>query len=401
MADYSHTKLSTFRNCRCKYKLQYIDKIKVDRTKSIESFLGSRVHEALEKLYRDKMYCKDNSLEDILAFYNDSWDSQYDDSITIAKKEYTAENYRDQGIKFITDYYESHKPFNDMTIIGLETEDKLHLPNGDTYSIRIDKFACIGDEYYVCDYKTDKRLKTQEAADEDRQLAMYSVWVKRNYPDAKRVHLLWHMLRFNKDVTSERTDEQLDALLKETMNTIHDIELCTDWCPNVTALCDYCEFKRHCPEFRHEFEIESKTREELNKDTAYNAVNEYVELDKKKSELDKEIKELESRMSEISSELTDYANSKGISTVFGSDYKISVKRSDSVKLKDERKDELKINIIDKGLNDLLQINTSKLYSEVRKGEADPMFSEYVDVTESYKVSKSKRKPTDKDESENE
>ena len=85
MADYSHTKLSTFRNCRCKYKLQYIDKIKVDRTKSIESFLGSRVHEALEKLYRDKMYCKDNSLEDILAFYNDSWDSQYDDSITIAK----------------------------------------------------------------------------------------------------------------------------------------------------------------------------------------------------------------------------------------------------------------------------------------------------------------------------
>ena len=130
-------------------------------------------------------------------------------------------------------------------------------------------------------------------------------------------------------------------------------------------------------------------------------MNEYVELDKKKSELDKEIKELESRMSEISSELTDYANSKGINTVFGSDYKISVKRSDSVKLKDERKDELKIDIIDKGLNDFLQINTSKLYSEIRKGEADPMFSEYVDVTESYRVSKSKRKPTDKDESENE
>ena len=61
MTDHSHTKLSIFRNYRCKYKLQYIDKIKVDRTKSIESFLGSRVHEALEELYRDRMYLTDEN----------------------------------------------------------------------------------------------------------------------------------------------------------------------------------------------------------------------------------------------------------------------------------------------------------------------------------------------------
>ena len=55
MAVYSNSKLSTFEQCRQKYKFQYIDKIRIPG-ESIEAFLGSRVHEALEKLsQRDKV----------------------------------------------------------------------------------------------------------------------------------------------------------------------------------------------------------------------------------------------------------------------------------------------------------------------------------------------------------
>jgi len=51
MARYSHSKLSTYEQCKLRYKLKYIDKIIPEVEKSIESHLGSVVHETLEWLY--------------------------------------------------------------------------------------------------------------------------------------------------------------------------------------------------------------------------------------------------------------------------------------------------------------------------------------------------------------
>ena len=47
---YSHSRLSTFEQCPYKYKLKYLDKIETDVPDTIETYLGSRVHETLEKL---------------------------------------------------------------------------------------------------------------------------------------------------------------------------------------------------------------------------------------------------------------------------------------------------------------------------------------------------------------
>ena len=64
MTTYSHSRLGTFQQCRYKYKLQYIDKIKVE-LESIEAFMGKRVHETLEKLYKDLKFQKLNSNEEL------------------------------------------------------------------------------------------------------------------------------------------------------------------------------------------------------------------------------------------------------------------------------------------------------------------------------------------------
>ena len=67
------------------------------------------------------------------------------------------------GEKFLNDYYEKYKPFEQLMILGLETQDKMTLPDGSSWHVRIDKFACDDKEnYYVCDYKTDSLMKDQE-----------------------------------------------------------------------------------------------------------------------------------------------------------------------------------------------------------------------------------------------
>ena len=54
MPVYSHSRLETFETCPQKYKFRYIDKLEKPRRADLfEAFVGSRVHETLQKLYRD------------------------------------------------------------------------------------------------------------------------------------------------------------------------------------------------------------------------------------------------------------------------------------------------------------------------------------------------------------
>jgi len=132
MAIYSHSKLSTFQQCRYKYKLKYIDRVQVEIPTTVELFLGDLVHRTLEKLYMDLRHQKLLSKKDLLDFYDQTWEKEWTNDILIVKDQYTSENYMKMGEKYLTDYYKKYKPFDQMDILGLETEDKIRLPDGNS-----------------------------------------------------------------------------------------------------------------------------------------------------------------------------------------------------------------------------------------------------------------------------
>jgi RecB family exonuclease len=187
MTRYSHSRIKTFENCPYQYKLQYIDRIMPDIPSSIEAFMGCLVHAAMEKLYKDLSYQKMNTKEELLAYYNEKWEREWTDDILIVKQEYGPDNYRKMGERFISDYYDHYHPFDQMRILGIETKDFMTLSDGNQWHVRIDILGEKDGVYYVCDFKTNSRMKDQEEADEDKQLAMYSIWVKNRFPDAKRL----------------------------------------------------------------------------------------------------------------------------------------------------------------------------------------------------------------------
>tara|TARA_Y100000310_G_C20617210_1_gene781274 strand:+ start:813 stop:1646 length:834 start_codon:yes stop_codon:yes gene_type:complete len=252
MATYSHSRISTYENCPYQYKLKYIDKIKPDIPTTIEAFMGNIVHETLEKLYKEKELGNILNKQDLIKFYKNLWDKKYTEDILIVKADQglTSEDYKRKGESFVSNYYDRMTPFEEMTILGLETEDRLTLSDGNQWHVRIDKLGKDEDgNYFVCDYKTNARMKNQKEADEDRQLALYSIWVKKHFDDVKSVKLIWHMLAFNADATSERTEEQLIQLHKDTVNKIKEIENTKEFPTQITGLCNYCGFKSICPKF--------------------------------------------------------------------------------------------------------------------------------------------------------
>ena len=248
MPNFSHSKIKTFESCPLKYKFNYIDKIKVEIENTVEAFMGSVVHKALEKLYRDLMFDKTDELKDIIEFYKKEWKNDWSDAIKITKPDYQEKDYMLMGEKYIKDYYNHYFPFNNNKLIGLETEEFLDLNDQYKFHIRIDRLN--HDEngtYEIHDYKTSGFLQKLEYFEQDWQLAMYALWVKTHFKDAKRVKLIWHYLAFDREIMSERTIEQLEKLKAEVLEKIKLIEMENEFLPKVSKLCDYCIYQEVCP----------------------------------------------------------------------------------------------------------------------------------------------------------
>jgi len=120
MTVYSHSRLSCYEQCPARFKFQYIDKVETEEEETVEAFLGSRVHETLEKLYRDLLHQKENTLEDLFAYLEKEWAANWSRDIIIVNEEYGPENYKKMARKYISDYYKRYHPFTQGRTVALE-----------------------------------------------------------------------------------------------------------------------------------------------------------------------------------------------------------------------------------------------------------------------------------------
>src|SRR3989344_4045712 len=246
---FSHSRISTFEQCPLKFRFQYIDKAETEEVEGVEAFLGSRVHEVLEKLYRDLKFQKLNTLEELISYYLEQWKKNWHDEVQIVREEYNERNYRLMGEKFITDYYNRYKPFDSDRTIALEQRITIEI-QGNKIQGFIDRLSFSDGRYEIHDYKTTASLPEQAKLDMDRQLALYAIAVRNMFRDAKKIDLVWHFLAFDKEMRSERTDEQLQELENEVLESIQAIELACDtekFPAKESVLCDWCEFRPICP----------------------------------------------------------------------------------------------------------------------------------------------------------
>ncbi|MBU0471854.1 MAG: PD-(D/E)XK nuclease family protein [Nanoarchaeota archaeon] len=392
MSVYSHSRLSCYEQCPQKYKLQYIDKVETEVEESIEAYLGSRVHETLEKLYRDLGYQKVNTLDELLDFFRSEWKKNWDDSVVIVKEEYGPENYLKMGEKFITDYYNKYKPFDQGKTIALEERVLITLDDAGEYKLQgfIDRVMESEEGYYeVHDYKTNSRLPLLEYLDNDRQLALYAIGIKDRYPDVKDVRLVWHFLAFNKEVDSTRTDEELESLKKGVIELIEKIENDEKFAANPSLLCDWCEFKPICRQWSHLYMIKEKPENEYLNDPGVKLVERYVELKAKEKQVTLDIY---AELEKIEEALIVFSEKEGVETVFGSHYKIRVKDTECYsfpsKNSSDRK-QLVQTLKDLGKwDEVVQLDTAALNKIIQEKQWD---SKSLDVLEQYvRLEKSKR-----------
>ncbi len=314
MTVYSYSRLSTYVQCPLRFKLKYIEKAEPEFEQTVEAFLGSTVHTALEKLYRDLKHRKTMSHEELLAFYGEQWDENWNEDIRIVRPEYGCDNYRSMGAKYLTDYYHRFQPFDQETDIALEQRVFIRFGPENKYQLQgfIDRLSCTADDTYVIhDYKTSGTLPPQSEADKDQQLALYAIAVKENYRDCRNVKLVWHYLAFDKDVISERTDCELEELKAEIGAIIDRIESAVDFPPRQSALCGWCEYRPLCPYFSHLYKTALLTADERLHEEGHRLVDRYAEAKRKEAEIKEEVERLRAA-------IFAYGEKGGMEVLYGS-----------------------------------------------------------------------------------
>ncbi len=252
---YSHSRLSLFDDCRLRYRLKYVDRVRRD-LEGVEAFLGVRVHESLEYLYRDVLMGRLPGADDVVAGFHRRWDEEWHGEIVVTDERYGAADYRAVGEDCLRRYHARHTPFRADQTLGVEVKIAVDLPGGARLEGYADRVARDPDGHLVVhDYKTSSTLPTQAEADQDRQLALYQAGVERLWPGAPGVRLVWHYLRFDERIVSSRGPEQMAALLRETAARVARVEAETRWAPRVSDRCRWCPYWDLCPEMRHRWAL--------------------------------------------------------------------------------------------------------------------------------------------------
>jgi putative RecB family exonuclease len=247
VATYSHSRLETFEQCPQKYKFRYIDNLKTDK-RTIEAFLGSCVHQALEKLYADRRAGRVDSLDDLLAGYEQRWQQGFGPDVEVVRAGRTPEDYFRSGREMLEKFYRRFHPFDQEATLDLELRINFPLADGADFTGVVDRLARNGDgTLEIHDYKTAQKLPSQREVESDRQLALYELAVRHRWPDTGRVRLVWHYLAHETELVATKTPAQLEAVRAGTLQLIRRVEAAREFPPRETKLCDWCEYYGICP----------------------------------------------------------------------------------------------------------------------------------------------------------
>jgi len=216
--------------------------------------MGSRVHEALEFLYRELQDGRAVEAPALVRHYHDRWDAEFGADVRVVKEDLSPEHYRSVGQACLENYYRSNTPFPDAgRTLGLERLVEFCLGDDPCYPIRgyVDRLVRGADDHLeIHDYKTSGRLPRPEDLERDAQLALYQIGLGRVFPEQRGVRLIWHYLVHDRRIVLEKTEVELAAHERRTRAAIDTVSRAERFDPHPTTLCRWCEYHDLCPEGR-------------------------------------------------------------------------------------------------------------------------------------------------------
>jgi len=303
----SYSALEAFKICPAKYKYSYVDRIRTPQSK--EQIFGTLMHEALKILHTPQPMPPTE--KEVLRYLMAHWDN------AIFASEQESQAWLFQGIGMLKDYYAKNYPAN-FNVVNLETMfvaplvgvTETHLISG-----RIDRIDKLADgSFEIIDYKTSRKMPSQQEVDTNSQLAIYNLGIVNQWPglfqrEKRPVHLSLYYLKHGEKLTSQRSPEQLEQTKQNLLvdiNTIQkEMRQPDGFAPRLNPLCNWCEFQTRCSLWRHKFQTEKAPDENV----LQTALAEYLQIKAGEQQNKK-------RLASLQTTINQYCDANNLERVF-------------------------------------------------------------------------------------
>jgi hypothetical protein len=148
--------------------------------------------------------------------------------------------------------------------------------------------------------------------------------------DVEAVDLIWHYVRFDTDLVSHRTPEQLQGVREACITVIDDIESRgreeERFPTHPSPLCPWCDFRTICPATRHEYATAALPPKKFKEDDGVQLVDRWAETVEARKALEAEVNELKDLEDELQSRVEGFAMKEGLEAVVGSAYRADIQK---------------------------------------------------------------------------
>jgi RecB family exonuclease len=292
----SYSALNTYQICPLKYKFQYIDKIRTPKSK--EAVFGTLIHSVLNFAHKPGILFP--TMEQALDYFSKNWNSDVFESEQEERAAFS------QGVDMVRRYYKDND-ISKINIVALESPFQIKLGEHIVSGI-IDRIDRTDDGYEIIDYKTAKKMPSQEKVDNDVQLTIYLRAFLERYPEERKrldkVNVSLYFVKHGVKLTSTRTKDQLESVETMFLEAIKSIES-SEFEPILNPLCDWCDFQERCPMQKHKF----KEKRKIDTEEVDDIIEKYIQAKD-------DAKSLRTKIAKLQGEVSEYMNQEGVERVF-------------------------------------------------------------------------------------
>ena len=240
----SYSSISTYETCPAKYRFQYETRLPTSSSPALA--FGESLHRTLYR-FHDRPVPVAPSLPELQEMLEGEWvsDGYRDES--------EERLYREHARQVLAEY---HRRNAESFRIPAALEFRFTVEvEGVQLSGMIDRMDRLpGGGYEIIDYKTNRRLPPKATVDRDLQLSLYALAAKEVWgiePERLTLYFLLPGERMSTTRTAADSSE-----LRRRIGTVAERIAAGMFEPRQNPLCDWCDFQRVCPVFRHRYEKE-------------------------------------------------------------------------------------------------------------------------------------------------
>jgi RecB family exonuclease len=243
---FSFSRIKCFHQCPIRYRYRYLQGLK-EAFRSIESHLGSTVHDVLEWLYSERDRRSEPDEGAMLELFASTWSNGLDDTVAIIRIDEDEDSYLKTGREMLLRFFRETFARDLSVTVALEQRLSVRLSDTVLFTGFADRVGRTDQgRLFVIDYKTSKNEGNGSEFSEGLQAPLYAACVLRNHGEAEAL-AGYHYLRHGTTRWQQVDLDRATLLFERFLGLANEVVTAGEFPARPGILCAWCGFNSECP----------------------------------------------------------------------------------------------------------------------------------------------------------